>query len=656
VALVADAFWRRDLGEAEFREGVVIEVDGVRREVIGLMPADFRFRWRSSIWVPLPVNIESVSLLAEIRNDQSRRVIESLGNSALAPRGVARSPASGWQILVQDPQFRGKNRVSMSLAKGFFVLSALLLLAAGLTAGSLLQARTLRRQRADATALALGVSRFALVRDSVIEHSILACAAAVVGIGLTSSAIRAFAALLPRDLPDWLKFELDWRVVAFVTSVMAIVIVFQALATAREIARLEPATALAEASMSLTASASRSRRAAAIVRWQVVIVLPLMVSASIVAMQHAAVAWEGKESGLKGSVDAFAYLHDARQEDVSVRTSLTDQVAARLAHDPRVDVVSRYGQPLGLRGGRKFEGYRLFNADAANDHALEAGVPWTYATDSAYFIIRAQPLLLGRHFAPRDTLESTLAMIVESSHALSLWGSTDVIGRRARIGSTDGPLAEVVGVVADRKEPVFSGSRLVLTGRSQIYLSRWQLVDGQPRLSVRATSVVEGAIAALSDAGAGIDRSIEIVPSRLAEAQRLALLPLRVVTAILVAVAGFVHALVVAGIFALAHLRIAERRQEIGVRLAVGAPPLSLQWMLIKDTLREVVPAFLLGTVLSSIIAVSASRLTSMPVATLLQLLFVSVALTSAAVFGAVSLPLVKLLRFSPAELLRSRF
>ena len=84
VALVSDDFWRRELGEAAFREGVTIEVDGVRRQVIGVMPTDFRFRARASLWIPLSRDIESVSLVAELRNGRSRDDIEALGNRALA--------------------------------------------------------------------------------------------------------------------------------------------------------------------------------------------------------------------------------------------------------------------------------------------------------------------------------------------------------------------------------------------------------------------------------------------------------------------------------------------------------------------------------------------------------------------------------------------
>lgn len=657
VVVVGEDFWRRELGENAFREGVVLEVDGVRRAVIGLMPGDFRFRFRSSLWIPLPRAIESVSLVAEIRNGRSRGDIESLGDSALASGGRDRSRAGAWQLSVQDLQFRWKNRASMSLAKGFFVVSALLLLAAALTAGSLLQARTLRRERGHATALALGASRLDLVRDSIVEHTILAVSAAVLAIGLTSVLVRAVESSLPRDLPGWMEFGLDWRVLAFVSCVMATVIVLHALATAREMARIEPARAMAEADSALTRAVKGSRRGAAIVRWQMVLVPPLVVSASIVASLHAAVAWGGDAAGLDRSVDAFIRLDDARQEDLSVRTRLTDQLAERLGRDSRIELVSRYGQPLGIRGGRDFVGFGLFDADRSEARILEAEIPWTYATDSAYFAIHAQPIVAGRHFARRDSLEAVLAMIVETSHAGVLWGGADALGRRVRIGGADGPLAEVVGVVTDRNEPTFSGSRLVLTGRRQIYLSRWQLVDGQPRVSVRATSDVDGAIAALADAGAAVDPSIEVFNrGSLAEVQRFALLPLRLVTSILVAVAVFVHVLALVGLFALAGMRIADRRQELGVRLAVGAPPRSLLMMLVRDAWTEVVPALLIGTVLSCVVAVRAWQITTLSAETLMHVVFVSLGASTAALLSAVTMSSMIFLTISPVELLRKRY
>lgn len=278
-----------------------------------------------------------------------------------------------------------------------------------------------------------------------------------------------------------------------------------------------------------------------------------------------------------------------------------------------------------------------------------------FGADSAYFVIQARSMIRGRHFTRSDSSASTLALIVEASHATALWGSVDVLGRRVRIGAADGPLAEVVGVVSDRTEPTFSGNRLVLTGRRQFYLSRWQLVDGQPRLMVRARADADDAIAALTAAGAAVDPSIEVYPLRLADVQRLVLLPLRLVTSILVVVAVFVHALSFVGLFALVRMRIADRRQELGVRLAVGAAPRALSSMLMKDVGKEIAPAILLGTVLSLAVAAFARTVTTMPMATGWTLVIVSLGVSLIALLGAVVMSSSMFLTVTPVELLRSR-
>lgn len=655
VVLAREDFWRGVLRENEFREGVVVEVDGGRREVIGLMPADFQFPGAASLWMPLPPNIASVSLVAEIRNHRSHDEIEALGDSALASGRTGRARARAWRISVQELRFRGKYSVSISLAGGFFVLSGLLLLAAVLTAGSLLQARSARRERGYATALALGASRFALVREAVVEHALLAASAAVLGVGLTAAAMRALKSTLARDLPGWLQFGLDWRVLLFVCGVVMVVILVHALSTASAISRVAPARALAEANSALTPTSRRSRRGAVTIRWQLVVMLPVVVAASLVASQHAAVAWGGDANGFRRGVDASVYLHDSTKRELSIRTQLVDLMAERLAQDPRIDLVSRYGQPLGVRGGREFVGTRLFGADVRDGRPLESEIPWMFGTDSAYLVIHAQSIVRGRHFSRSDSSASTLAIIVEASHATALWGSVDVIGRRVRIGAADGPLAEVVGVVSDRTEPMFSGNRLVLTGRRQFYLSRWQLIDGQPRLMVRARADGDDAVAALNAVGAAVDPSIEVFPSRLADVKRLALLPLRLVTSILVAVALLVNALAFAGLFALVRMRIADRRQELGIRLAVGAAPRALSSMLMKDVGKEIASAILLGTVLSLAVAALARSVTTMPTATVWTFLLVSLGASLAALVGAVVVSSKMFLTITPVELLRSR-
>lgn len=655
VVLVGEQFWRTALRENQFREGVVVEVDGVPREVIGLMPADFHFPGASSLWTPLPANIASISLVAEIRNHRSHDEIEALGNSALAAGLTGRARTRAWRISVQELRFRGKYSVSISLATGFFVVSGLLLLAAVLTAGSLLQARSARRERGYATALALGASRFALVREAVVEHALLAASAAVLGVGLTSVAMHALESSLARELPGWVQFGLDWRVLAFVCCVVTVVIGVHALATASAISRVAPARALAEANAALTPTSRRSRRGAVTIRWQLVVMLPVVVAASLVASQQAAVAWGGDSSGLRRGVDAVVYLHDSSKRELSIRTPLVELMAERLAQDPRIDLVSRYGQPNGVRGGREFVGTRLFGADVRDGRPLESEIPWMFGADSAYFVIQARSMIRGRHFTRSDSSASTLALIVEASHATALWGSVDVLGRRVRIGAADGPLAEVVGVVSDRTEPTFSGNRLVLTGRRQFYLSRWQLVDGQPRLMVRARADADDAIAALTAAGAAVDPSIEVYPLRLADVQRLVLLPLRLVTSILVVVAVFVHALSFVGLFALVRMRIADRRQELGVRLAVGAAPRALSSMLMKDVGKEIAPAILLGTVLSLAVAAFARTVTTMPMATGWTLVIVSLGVSLIALLGAVVMSSSMFLTVTPVELLRSR-
>jgi hypothetical protein len=553
-------------------------------------------------------------------------------------------------------QYRGNNVIASSLASGFFIVSALLLLAAALTAGSLLQARTLRRQRAHATALALGASRANLVRDAIVEHAILAVSAAALAIGLTSFAVRALQAALPQDLPGWIQFGVDWRVLAFVSCVLALVIVVHALAAAREIGRVEPARALAEANAALTPGVRRSRRGAAIVRAQVLLMSPLVVSASIVATQHAAVAWGWDATGLQRSADLLVFQHDESKKDLSLRRRLSDEIAERMEGDRRIDLLTRYGAPTGVRGGPDFVGTRLFEADGVEGRLLETEIPFLFGVDSVYFAIRAQPILRGRHFVPSDSLGPTLAMIVESSAAAALWGSADAVGRRARIGSADGPVAEVVGVVADRREPTVSMSRrVVLTGRRQVYLSKWQVVDGQPRISVRASSSVEDARAAFVEAAAALDPGAEPLVESLGEKQRLAMLPLRLVTSILVAAAAFVHALAIIGVFALVRLRIADRRQELGVRLAVGASPPSLRAMLVRDVWSEIIPGLVVGVALSCAAVAVALEVTTMPTASVVLATLASLGALLASTFVVVATSSASVLNYSPIDMLRNR-
>ncbi len=479
-------------------------------------------------------------------------------------------------------------------------IAGLVLVVACANLANLLLARAVAREREFGARLTLGASRARLVRQLLVESLVLAALGAIAGAGLGSALSRTLAAVLAASYPAFFV-DLGWnaRLFVFAAGVGSLACILFGLAPALGATALSPAAVLKTGGRGLTMSKARVTLRRALVVSQVAVSLVLIVGGLLFVRTLYNLATTDPGFRHNGTLIAFISRLPEREPGEAAQAARRDLVA-RLAALPEVkQLVSADIVPLSQRG--------QWNENVRVEPRATVREEWALSNFNrvgvGYLRTTGLPLRAGRDFTDRDTLGSTPVAIVSEEFVRRFVRDGRPVGRSVRVLPAAGepePAYEIVGVAGDAKY-----GQLQDPIEPLVYLASGQERD--PGTAVQVIATPRGSLQALAPAIVSALRGIS--PGAFVEftvwdeAIRNSMVRERLMAALAAAFGLVAAALASVGLYGLMSYSVARRRQEIGLRLAMGASHRAVLRLVLEDALRLIVVGVLAGTALAAVAA-----------------------------------------------------
>jgi putative ABC transport system permease protein len=586
VVVLTEALWRARFGADTALLGRTLVLDSVSRVVVGVMPEDAMAPFDAEMWAPkLPRPEETTTrtggywqVVARRREDASLERAQaelSLVASQLAEEHPATNRSIGAEVVTLREAVGGSVRRSLLV---LFGAVAFVMFIACVNVANLQLGEAIRRRRELAIRTAIGAGHGRLMRQLLTESLLVAAIGSAAGLFLAWAGIAAIRSFAPESLWQLARLRLDGTAVLFAAALAllaGLAIGVMPVAAAR---RLRLTESLAAGVRTSAGSGSRRRANRVLVVSEVALALVLLVGAGLLLRSLAELGRTERGFATAGvhitTVQAWNYYPTPE-----ARVEFVRQVTERLAALPGVNVAGITSSlPLSWPIGRESAPIRVEGNEPAPGDSPEAAR--VAAVTTGYLEALEIPLQAGRLFTDADRQGSAPVVIINRTFARRHFAGADPVGRRLAFGFMGAPTTrEIVGVVGDVRHDGLDADPTpgVYVPHAQAPTGAMHLVlqaDGDPA-AVRA--LMRSELAAMNGA-MPLDEmtTMEALLSRSLHERRfqLGLLASFSVTALLLAAIG---------IYGVMSRAAAERTHEIGVRLAVGAQPHEVRWMVLRS-------------------------------------------------------------------------
>jgi len=629
VAVISYGFWQREYGGDPSAIGRSIALDGHPYTVVGVTPPDFsgvQVGRAIDVMVPLGTEpiIRGVDSSLDRRSNWWLTVVARLAAGQTQPQAQARLRAFQPQLreatmpqdwrpqdqkeyivepMIVEPAATGISFLRDRYSRPLFVLLGivgLVLTIACANMANLLLAQSVSRRKELAVRLSLGAGRWRLVRQLLIESVMLSLTGAAAGLLIAGWGSRALVAMLStRTNIVSLDLSLDWRVFAFAAGVGVLTGLLFGVAPALRGTSLSPADALREHSRGIVSGGRRMNLGHALVALQVALSFVLVFGSTLFV--RTLVGLTTQPMGFESSRVLIGNI-DLRRTgvDEKARFPVFAQVRDAVATVPGVEAAAAsFVTPV---SGSTWN-YRIsvpgYDAPERERLALYNGLT------QDYFRVMATPLLAGRDISPADSAAAPKVMLVNEAFARKFFAGQNPVGRTFSIeggGPRPDRLVEIVGLVADAKYRT-----LRETPEPTIYASMPQedRVSSSVRLAIRTAGAPMAARGAILQAIAGVNKEIVVDLKTFDEDLGAAVIQERLIAS-LSAFFGFLALLLAAlGLYGVMSYSVSRRKNEIGIRMALGAEPDTV----IRLVLGHVAVITLIGLAVGAGASIGAGRL-----------------------------------------------
>jgi predicted permease len=472
-------------------------------------------------------------------------------------------------------QLRTEYGTSLWLLLG---ITGLVLLIACVNLANLTLARASARGREIAVRLALGASRSRLVVQLLSESLLLAGAGAAAGAGLAHFLSRSIVWFLSTQ-GNRLNIDLnaDWRVLAFTSAVAVLTCVFFGLTPAIRSARLPPAAALSAGGRGSTGSRERFALQSGLAVLQIAVSLVLLSGALLLVRSFWNLITLHPGFRQDGVFVTYVNLGQLQPERLE---ALKRELLERIRSIPQVGAAATTSH-VPLYGSSWTLGVRVTSAREVREGSSK--ITWV---SPDYFKTLEIPLLTGRDFNQHDTASSPKVALVNETFLRSYLGNANPIGATVRTGAEPNyPEAtyEVIGVVKDTK---YSNLRQEIPPIAFAPASQHPIAGPWAAVVVRSSEPLSGIIATVKQRVAELDPSIRMGTSVLRTQVREGLARERLMAWLSGFFGVLAAVLVMIGLYGLISFITLTRRNELGIRLALGAPKGNILWLVLRQGLK----------------------------------------------------------------------